>query len=271
MNYAPPIRRVDSANGKHHYEDANGTRVPGVTTLIDQGKPKPALINWAGNATAEAAINRWDELADEPPATRLAKLKRARYDEKDLAANRGTEVHKLGEALVHGEAVDVPAELHGHAAAYSKLLDEFKVEPVAAEFSVAHYGVGYAGSGDLIAYFTLPRIGRKLLLADLKTNKSGIFAETALQLAAYRYAQVLLADGTDTERPMLEVDGTAAIHITPTGAHLVPVTTNDAVFRAFRYVMQVAAFEKAGNDLIGTPIRPESETKYVLVREEANA
>ena len=270
MKLVRPIRRIETAKG-HAYRDAERTSVRGVTTWIDKGKPKPALINWAANTTAEGALDRWDELGELPPAQRLATLKGIRYAEKDLAANRGTEVHRIGEALVRGEAVDVPTELYGHATAYSKLLDEFKVEPVHVEFSVGHYAATYAGTGDLIAWFTLPRIGRKLLLVDLKTNRSGIFAETALQLAAYRYAEVMLEDDEHPERPMPEVDGTAAIHITPSGAELIPVTTNTDVFNAFRYVQQVAKFEDAGRDLIGGAIRPESEVRYVLERVEADA
>lgn len=269
MRFVAPIKRIDTAKG-HHYVDANGARVPGVTTVIDQGKPKPALINWSANATAEAAVDRWDELATLTPSKRLDALKKARYEERDAAARRGTEVHAIGEKLVAGEAVDVPTELLGHAESYAKLLDDFKVEPVHVEFGIASYRHGYAGSGDLIAYFTLPRIGRKLLLVDLKTNKSGIFPETVLQLSAYQFAEVLLADDQHDERPMPEVDGSAAVHITPNGAELIPVTTNEATFRTFLYVMQVAEFEKSGKDLLGLPIRPESDVRYRLVREDAS-
>ncbi len=264
VKFTPPIRRVDTARG-HHYADANKTRVPGVTTILGAGMPKPALINWAANSTADAAINRWDELAALAPAARLKALQGARYAEKDLAAKRGTEVHGFGEQLANGEAVDVPGELHDYVSAYAELLDAFKVEPVHVEFGCASYKYGYAGSGDLIAYFTLPKLGRKLLLVDLKTNKSGIFSEVALQLAAYRYADVMLGQ---TEEPMPEVDGCAAIHIRPGQADLIPVTADEAVLRSFLYVKQVAEFEKVGRDLIGSPITPDSGARYRLVRED---
>jgi hypothetical protein len=55
------------------------------------------------------------------------------------------------------------------------------------------------------------------LLIDLKTNRSGIFGETALQLAGYRHADTYL-DEDGNEQPMLEVDGCAAVHITADGA-----------------------------------------------------
>lgn len=272
MKPVPPIRRVDTAKS-HHYVDANKTRVPGVTTLLSGGMPKPALINWAANATADAAVDAWDQLSAMSPTKRLDWMKKARYAVKDEAAKRGTEIHRFGEHLVAGEEVAVPDELLGYVEGYARLIDQFDIQPVHVEFSIASYKHGYAGSGDLIADLTLPKIGRKRLLIDLKSNRSGIFAETALQLAAYRYADVLLGgpdQPIEEERPMPEVDGTAAIHITPTGSELIPVTTNEAVFRTFLYCCQIAAFEKEGRDLVGAPISPATDSLFRLVREVAS-
>jgi hypothetical protein len=225
VKFTPPIRRVDTARG-HSYKDANGARVPGVTTILGDGVPKPALINWAANTTADYAINNWDELSALPPAQRLARLKAARWEEKDAAAKRGTDIHGFGEQLVAGKAVDVPDDLAGHVEAYARFLDDFRVKPVHVEFSVASYRYGYAGTGDLIAYVTPPdELIERLLLIDLKSNRSGIFPETALQLAAYRYAEFLLP-GRGEQIPMPEVDGCAAVHIRGDGADLVPVTAD---------------------------------------------
>src|SRR5690625_7434307 len=107
------IKRVD--RGKNHwYVDVDTDRkVPGVTTLLDKGVPKPALINWAGNATAEAAIDRWEEFDAMAQAARLDELKRARYGERDRAAKRGTEVHDIAEELVPGERSAGPDALAG--------------------------------------------------------------------------------------------------------------------------------------------------------------
>lgn len=258
--FTPPIRRKDTAKG-HHYVDANGLRVPGVTTILGDGVPKPALINWAANATADAAVNRWEELAGLAPAARLDALRRARYEEKDRAANRGTQVHGFAEQLVKGESVDVPEELAGHVESYARFLDDFKVEPVHVEFSVVNYACGYAGTGDLIA--DLHAIRSRLLL-DLKTNRSGIFGETALQLAAYRFAEVLVT--ADGEQPMPLVDGCAAVHVRGDGYDLVPVTADPEVFRTFLYAKEVGAFTRDGRDLVGAPIRPPSSSTYRLVR-----
>lgn len=266
--YQPPIRRKDTAKG-HHYVDAAGTRVPGVTTILGDGVPKPALINWAANATADAAVNRWDELADMPPAKRLDALRKARYEEKDAAANRGTVVHGYAERLVAGESVEAPEALVGHVEAYARFLDEFRVEPVHVEFSVASHRYGYAGTGDLIARLAIPRRGVVLSLCDVKTNRSGIFGETALQLAAYRYADVLITGTgpTQAEQPMPDVDDTFAIHVRADGYSLVPVTADETTFRSFLYAQQVAQWAKASSDLVGPPVQPPSTSAYRLIRE----
>jgi hypothetical protein len=73
--YTAPIRRVDTAKG-HYYRDATGQRVPGVTTIIGDGVPKPALINWAANAAAEAGPALEPEPTPEPAVERQARTAR---------------------------------------------------------------------------------------------------------------------------------------------------------------------------------------------------
>jgi hypothetical protein len=267
--FTAPIRRHDTAKG-HNYKDAEGRRVPGVTTIIDGGLPKDALINWAANATADAAINRWDHLAMLPPAARLKALQAARYEDKDRAAKRGTEVHRYAEALVNGETVAVPDELAGHAESYARFLDDFSVEPVHVEFSVASYRYGYAGTADLLAVLAMPRGTKRRLLLDVKTARSGIFGSHALQLAAYRFADVLIeGEGKNqTERPMPEVDGCAAIHVRGDGYDLVPVTADEAQHRTFLYAQQIYEWGQVDRDFVGAPIVPPTTSTYRLVRDQ---
>jgi hypothetical protein len=263
--YRAPIRRVDRGRG-HTYVDADGTKIPGVTTIL-KALPKDALINWAANATAEAAINRWDELAAMPPAARLKTLQGARYADRDAAGNRGTEVHKLGEQLVHGKAVSYPDELAGHVSSYVAFLDEFDPQPVLVEGVVMSHAHGYAGTLDLIADF--PTLGQRLLV-DLKTNRSGIFGETALQLAAYRGADTYVTDEGD-EVDMIEVDGCAAVHVRPDGYSLIPLESGPEQFRAFLYLQQVARWTEDSRDLVGDPIQPPRTARFRLVREDDDA
>jgi hypothetical protein len=262
--FKAPIKRVDTAKG-HHYEDADRQRVPGVTTLIDGGTPKPALINWAANSTIEYAIDRWDELGSLPPAQRMKRLQGARYEEKDRAKNRGTEVHRAAEKLLAGQDVQVAEEIEGHVEAYARFLDEFKVEPVHVEFSCVSYKWGYAGTADLCAWVQVPERGRSLLLMDLKTSRSGIFGETALQLAAYRYADKWIVDGKEIDPA--EVQYCAGIHVRGDGYDLVPVAANEQEHKDFLYAMKIAQFKAHDRDLIGAPIMPASASTFRLVRQ----
>jgi hypothetical protein len=237
----------------HYYEDANGKRIPGVTTILNEGIPKPALINWAANATAEAAVNRWDELTDMGPADRLKILKAARYEDRDAAAKRGTEVHAIAERLIFGDEVAVPDELRGHVEAYVKFLDDWAPNPVLTEVTVINYTHGYAGTLDMI----FDR-GDGNILADIKTTRSGIYGETALQLAAYRYAEVYIgADGLEHELP--PIADTWAIWVRADGYSVIPVNTSPSVFDDFR---RVAATSRAAKRL-SSYVLPELEPHHV--------
>lgn len=263
--FTPPIRRVDTAKG-HHYKDARGERVPGVTTINDQGVPKPALINWSGNTTAEYAVDHWDELAAMPPAKRLKTLQGCRYLEKDAAKNRGTEVHRAAEKLLAGEPVQVPEEIAGHAESYARFLDEFKVEPVHVEFSCVSYRWGYAGTADLCAWLTLPMKGRVLTLHDLKTSRSGIFGETALQLAGYRFADKWIVGGQEIDP--VEVQFCFGIHVRGDGYDLVPVEVTEQEHKDFLYAQRVGQFVARSRDLIGPPIIAPTTSTFRLTREQ---
>lgn len=246
-----PIRRVDTAKS-HHYQDADGRRVPGVTTLIGGGIPKPALINWAGKATAEYAADHWDELEAMSPSGRINTLSKCRYFITDAAKDRGTEVHALAERLARGEEVDVPDAIAGHVESCVAFLDEWEPQVIALEATVFSVEYGYAGTLDGIFYF--PTLDQTLVI-DYKTNRTGIFGETAVQLAAYRYAEHYVgADGA--QHPMPATDGAAAIHIRADGYSLIPVTAGPSQLETLRHAAAVRAFCDESRDLIGNPLDP---------------
>jgi hypothetical protein len=264
--FVAPIRRVDTAKG-HYYKDATGARVPGVTTIIGDGVPKPALINWAANATAEYAVDNWDDLGVLAPAQRLKRLQGARYEVKDRASNRGTEVHRAAEKLLAGEPAQVPEEIVGYVEAYARFLDEFKVEPVHVEFSCVSYKWGYAGTADLCAWLQIPDLGRVLTLDDLKTSRSGIFGETALQLSGYRYADVWVIDGKEVEPE--KVDFCFGIHVRGDGYDLIPVEVTEQEFKDYLYAARVGQFVARSRDLVGAPIAPATTSTFRLIREQS--
>lgn len=253
MSYTPPIRRIDRGR-THWYTDADGNRVPGVTTILSNGVPKPALINWAANTTADYAVDNWQDLTDLGPAKRLDRLKKARFEDRDNAARRGTEVHRLAERALAGEdiAAICPEPLRGHLESYIGFLDDFDAQPVLSETVIMSHQHGWAGTLDLIADF--PTLEQRLL-CDVKTSRSGVYGETAWQMAGYRYADTYV-DGNGDEQPMPLVDGCAVIHVRAEGYDLVPLTVGPAQLRTLRYIQQVADACETMRDLVGDALPP---------------
>lgn len=248
---AEPIRRVDGkrfGRRTHWYEDATGARIPGVTSLLGDGLPKKALVGWGIRSVAEFAVDHWLDLSALPVSERVKRLKGAPYAERDAAANRGTEVHALAERLAHGEEVEVPDEIAGYVDAYVRFLDDHKVEAVHTEATVYHTAFAYAGSLDLIA-----RLGGYdgLCLIDLKTSK-GVYGETALQVAAYRYADRMLTD--DGPVPMPEIAHTFVCHIRDGAYSLLPIEAGRRQLEEFRHVARVARVVADCPDYIGEAV-----------------
>lgn len=265
---APPTRIQRSGNGHSYYLD--GEKVPGVTTILGNGVPKPALVAWGARCAAEAVANAlttaegkdgqthivadqlitellaWNETrgyraekvnrGDPLPRLAVAKiLENIRYRDLDAASNRGTEVHALAARLARGEEVDVPDVLTGHVDSYLRFLAEWDPTQALLERVIINRKWRYMGKFDLLAHF--PDYGVGLL--DVKTSRSGVFAETALQLAGYRYGETML-DGVDdagnvVEVPMPEVDWCGAVWVRADGYDVYRFDVTPKTHRIFLY------------------------------------
>jgi len=274
VKFIPPVQRKEAtAFGRpyHFYVDGDNKRIPGVTTIINNGIPKPKLINWAGRATAEYAIDNWDELTNLTPAKRLKTLEGGRYEASNKAKDKGTQVHLYAEALVQGLKVEGPPdELRPYIDNYVKFIDQAALDPIQVEVVVVNYTRGYAGTLDLIAELTMPGGERETWLLDIKTGETGIYPETALQLAAYRNAEFYI-DQNGNEAPMITVGGCAAIHVTADDAVMIPVAdsytigdANRSCFDTFRLAGMVADF--MDTDAIIKPALqwPTASTAHVI-------
>jgi hypothetical protein len=225
--------------GRNHSYKLDGNAAPGVTTIIGNGVPKPALPYWAAKTAAEFTADNLDTLTGLDRFAVVDLVKGAPWRDRDAAARRGTEVHRLAEQLVAGKEIEVPDELAGHVDAYLRCLDDWQLDPVLVEAIVVNRSHRYLGTLDLVADLN---DGNRWLL-DLKTTRSGVYGETALQLAAYRYAEFYLDDQGD-EQPMPPVDRTGVIWVRADGYDLVPVDTENDVYRYFRAAQFVAHFTK---------------------------
>lgn len=244
--------------GRGHSYYLDGQKLPGVTTILGDGLAKPALINWAAKTVAGYAVDNWDTLGDLSVSARLKTLEGAHYADRDAAAKRGTEVHKLADALAQGDEVAVPDELAGHVDAYVRFLDDFDPQVVLTETPVvAITKWPYAGTLDMIADF--PGLGQRLL-CDIKTARSGVFADNGLQLCAYRYATHYLGPDGDLH-DMLPVDGCAVIHVRADGFSLVPVQAGPDEHRFFLYCRELWRWHnEASKTVVGEELTPPVRT-----------
>lgn len=245
-------RLVRRNYGRGHGYKLDGQKVPGVTTALDV-LAKPALVNWAAEEAAKRAVDEWDELAELPISQRLERIRWGARDKVRAAALRGTEIHALGQKLAEGVEVDVPPEHLGPVTAYAKWLDKWDVEVLAAETPLASIQHGYAGTADL--WGRVGRLDNALCLLDIKTGK-GVYKETALQLAAYRYADLFQISGLEQAVP--EVDAVYVAHVLPDDVRMVPAESGPQTFRTFLYVLQVYKDLQQVEEwpLIGEAIQP---------------
>lgn len=255
--FTPPIRRRNYGNG-HGYVDADNRKVPGVTSITSNGVPKPGLIGWSANTTAAYAVDNWTELSTLTPNARMWRLQKAWRDDLTAAATRGTRIHTYMATLLAGGAIEeVPDELSGCVASLLRFLDEWAAEPVLMETTVVSYAHGYSGTLDLVVDLTDPDgFGTtERWLIDTKSSRSGVYGDTALQLAAYRFADVV-SEYPDGESPMPAVERTGVLHVRDNGYDLVPVEAGPKQFRAFLAAMEVAAFREDADGLVGPPLTP---------------
>ena len=238
--------------GNHSYR-LDGKPIPGVTTLLGKGLPKPALVYWSAKMVAEfvadneAAVETLRRTGRGPM---VAALKATPWEARDTAAVRGTDVHAIAEELIHGHEVEVPDHLAEYVNGYVKWLDLWQPEVILTEKRCANRKWWVSGTFDVIYRL---RDGR-VIMADNKTSK-GVYGETALQLAAYNGMEFFVADD-GTEQPMPETDGLAVVHITPTGTELYEVKDPEAAWKDWLHVAWVAKSTDRIKSQIGDPSQP---------------
>lgn len=240
----------------------DGKPIPGVTTLLGKGLPKPAIPYWSARTVAEYVIRNPEAVEQlrtmgEGPA--VAALKQIPWQKRDDAAVRGTSVHALADQLIHGAEVQVPEHLTDHVEGYAHWLDEFDVTAVLTERPVASRKWWYAGTFDGIVKIGRGSWAGRTVGLDLKTS-SGVYGETALQIAAYMCADFYLSSD-DHEEEIPEVDCTAVVHVTDAGTQMHPLAKNRAEiaehFKLFTHIAYVAKRADAIKGYVGEPMQIE--------------
>jgi hypothetical protein len=249
--------------GLNHGYKIDGEKVPGVTTITGFFK-SGALAKYPGTATAEYAVNHWASLSELPPATRLKELYGAQYGERNAAALRGTALHRIAQALHEDRPAEYPDELAGHVESYVDFLDRVNPRVQAVELVVGNRTHRYCGTLDVIADLGPVRWEDTIMppqrwLLDVKTARSGIWAETAMQLVGYRRAEVFIAED-GSERPMSWFDPPitqcGAVWVRGDGWDLIPVDTGPDTWTAFTYLAWLYHHDEAKKEWVGSAAGP---------------
>lgn len=255
-------RNATAEIGQRRKYTFRGVDYPSVTTILKLGRPKEWLGAWAAKevaAEAEAGVERWGPLAvaewaaldrqlHQATATHqqrhkatcphipsaIGYLKGTPWRKRDAAADAGTSIHDVLEAMAFGREIPADAPFHDYLVAWR---DAYRPHILESEAQVVNVDDGYAGSLDLIADI----YGRRLVI-DLKTSKlydgsgqrKGVDRDWCLQLAAYRYATHTFDDDASWEMPL--VDGAAVLWLpqdAPDEWQFIEVPAGGAEYAAF--------------------------------------
>jgi hypothetical protein len=219
---------------------------PGITTIIGV-LDKPALVGWAKRETAIAALRNWealrsmvaqypvksDDLAYHPA---VSFLKATPGYQRDAAADIGTRVHAVAEALNKGEKPVITDDIAPFVESYIRdFLGPYRptFHPLYTEAMVYHSGADgtvlpYGGTMDAFC-----KIEGETWLLDWKTAKSGAYPETGLQLAAGRYAEFIGRPGDEKRYPVPNVQRCGVVWVRPEKAELIEYSVTPQEFQAF--------------------------------------
>lgn len=231
--------------------------VPGVTSIISM-LPKPFLQRWSANMAAELAVDSLGYLQDmaaRDPEGAKRYIADASYRYTKARASLGSKAHDAFERLMSGEELDfVHPDIEPHVTYFREFLSAVNPELVRAEDVAWSYKHEYAGSFDAILRIwvrqtdkgvevTPDRSGTPILvIVDYKTSKS-TYPDVALQLAAYRHADVII-DPDGNETPMPEIHSAAVLHITEEGWSFKGVRADREVLDYFLTLKRVFAWDR---------------------------
>jgi hypothetical protein len=232
----PKVRTLTRGNSRYYVHPDTGAKIPGVTSVLGM-LPKPFLQHWTGKVVAEYAIEHLGDMVnvvlrgDKQGA--IDYLKGAPRRTTAQAAEIGTLAHEAFEQLALGNDPKVSPDVLPFAQLFARMLKDTGLRIERQEQTVYSEQHDYAGSFDGWGY-----IDDKPVFIDNKTTRSGIHAEVALQLAAYRYSDVILgADGATEPTPLAE--GGIVIHVRPERIQIVEVDCDEDVFRFFLHLREI--------------------------------
>ncbi len=252
-------------------------RLWSVTTFIKLAfGTGEGLIRWRATTAAEWSLDNLDIIAPLASRDRGAAVKLitdSPFSSSTKAAARGTDLHKAAEQMALGQTPDVEDHILPYVKQYQAFLERHAPTFLMSEAPCYCPTYGYAGTCDGII-----ELDGQRLVFDIKTTAhapdSGKnrppFPEVALQLTAYRRAELVgvlseqryasgkryyLYDPDAEHEPMPETDGAVCIVVSPFDYMVVPVRTDDQVWRHFRHCMENARWTvEVSRNVFGPPI-----------------
>lgn len=250
---SPKVNTIQRGGSRLYVHPATAEKVPGVTSVLGM-LPKGFLKFWAAKMVAEAAVEMLPELVGlavkGQQQAAVDMLKRSPDRNTKKAADAGTEVHDLYERLARGEkAGRLHPDLEPYARHFGNFLDRMQPKFLYLEETVWSTTHGYAGSFDCIA-----EIDGEIAVGDWKTTRSGVHAEVAIQLAAYRHADFIVGPNGE-ELPLPKITQGFVLHVRPEAGKVVPAECGPEIFEVFKHLLHVFRWERElKNNVIGRDI-----------------
>ena len=221
------------------------------------------LMTWIANTCSDFAVNNHDAIgallaSGEKEAARNL-IRDSRWRKTDQAAERGTLVHAVAEAMALGVEPKLYDHLQPWVDQWELFLADFKPKFLMAEAPVYNVKHRYAGTLDIIA--ELDGLDYPVMI-DVKTTEKKPeenrppYEETSLQIVAYARAEMVgvspMAQRTyggrryyifnsDTKTvPMPKVGAAFVLVISPYDYQLVPCRIENDVWHVFLNVIDIA-------------------------------
>ena len=240
-------------DARHRYSWNGGPLYPSVTTVLGI-KNKPALVGWAKRETAACAVRNLSMLTRMAetggPQAAVEWLKKIPDYQRDVSADLGTRVHAVAEAMARGESVGIADDVRPFIAAYRRdFLEPYSPRFLAVEPMVCSPRYEYGGTADAFV-----EIDGEIWLLDYKTG-SGVYPDSALQLAGLARAQFIGRTGDPTQYPVPPASRFGILHIRPEGARLLPIVVDRETVAAFLDARRLYAWDQGpAQSVIGQPL-----------------
>ena len=256
---SPPVLGL-TRTPKHIYtwrtELFDSGPLPSVTGILNIVDKSGALVGWAKRETAACAVRNLDMLAKMREtggdAAAVNWLKAIPDYQRDTAADIGTRVHALAASEAKRQPVEPTEEERPFLAAFRRFLEEWQPTYLATEEMVASLRHGYAGTFDAIV-----EMAGDTWMLDVKTG-TGVYPETALQLAAYAGAEFIGRPADPVRYAIPPITAYGVLHLRPDNGgvyEVVPYDVTPRTFEAFLHARSLFEWrETQAPKVMGQPL-----------------